>query len=158
MKERCEVFLGDAKGDKTIVSDLYSRRSGIIHGQMNMPFGFGFNEQFAEVLNGWKKVWFLNASVPIFIATLQKMVELDIHQLQFELRLKKKKKMNVTANGKPIESKLPCTLQEFLVAQNLLPRSVVVEHNGKAVAPSEFSKRQLAPGDRLEIVKIVAGG
>lgn len=64
----------------------------------------------------------------------------------------------VIANGKPVEAKLPCSLEEFLLAQNLLPRSVVVEHNGAAVAPSEFSKRQLAAGDRLEIVKIVAGG
>ena len=52
----------------------------------------------------------------------------------------------------------PCTVEAFLVAQNLLPRSVVVEHNGEAVAPSEFSRRPLQPGDRLEIVKIVAGG
>ena len=64
----------------------------------------------------------------------------------------------LTANGKPIEAKLPCSLEEFLVAQQLLPRSVVVEHNGEAVAPSEFSHRQLKVGDRLEIVKIVAGG
>ncbi|MBI3851980.1 MAG: sulfur carrier protein ThiS [Verrucomicrobia bacterium] len=64
----------------------------------------------------------------------------------------------IIANGNPAESKLPCTIEEFLVAQNLLPRSVVVEHNGEAVAPSEFSKRQLKTGDRLEIVKIVAGG
>jgi len=64
----------------------------------------------------------------------------------------------VIANGKPIEMKLPCTIEEFLVAQKLLPRSVVVEHNGEAVAPSEFGKRQLKAGDRLEIVKIVAGG
>jgi sulfur carrier protein len=64
----------------------------------------------------------------------------------------------VIANGKPIEAKLPCSIQEFLVAQNLLPRSVVVEHNGEAVAPSEFSQRKLKAGDRLEIVKIVAGG
>ena len=46
----------------------------------------------------------------------------------------------------------------FLVQQGLLPRSVVVEHNGDAVAPSEFASRDLAAGDRLEIVKIVAGG
>lgn len=65
---------------------------------------------------------------------------------------------NVIANGKPIETKLPCSIEEFLVAQNLLPRSVVVEHNGEAVAPSEFARRVLANGDRLEIVKIVAGG
>lgn len=64
----------------------------------------------------------------------------------------------VVANGKQIEAQLPCSLETFLLAQNLLPRSVVVEHNGEAVAPSEFSKRQLAPGDKLEIVKIVAGG
>lgn len=65
---------------------------------------------------------------------------------------------SVTANGQFIPSQLPCTIEEFLVAQGLLPRSVVVEHNGEAVAPSEFSKRQLKAGDRLEIVKIVAGG
>lgn len=64
----------------------------------------------------------------------------------------------IIANGKQIEAKLPCTLEEFLLAQKLFPRSVVVEHNGEAVAPSEFSKRQLQAGDRLEIVKIVAGG
>ena len=65
---------------------------------------------------------------------------------------------SVIANGQPIAARLPCTLEEFLVAQNLLPRSVVVEHNGEAVAPSEFSRRQLHAGDKLEIVKIVAGG
>jgi len=65
---------------------------------------------------------------------------------------------SVVANGNPIEASLPCSIEQFLVAQNLLPRSVVVEHNGEAVAPSEFSRRQLKAGDRLEIVKIVAGG
>jgi sulfur carrier protein len=64
----------------------------------------------------------------------------------------------VIANGKPVPAQLPCTLEQFLVAQNLLPRSVVVEHNGEAVAPSEFARHPLNPGDRLEIVKIVAGG
>jgi sulfur carrier protein len=64
----------------------------------------------------------------------------------------------VTANGNPVTAGLPCSIEEFLVAQNLLPRSVVVEHNGAAVAPSEFSRRQLKAGDKLEIVKIVAGG
>jgi len=68
------------------------------------------------------------------------------------------KQVMVNANGRPTTAKLPCTIEEFLVAQGLLPRSVVVEHNGEAVAPSEFSKRQLNAGDRLEIVKIVAGG
>jgi sulfur carrier protein len=64
----------------------------------------------------------------------------------------------IIANGKPIAAQLPCSIEDFLIAQNLPPRSVVVEHNGEAVAPSEFSRRQLNAGDKLEIVKIVAGG
>ena len=64
----------------------------------------------------------------------------------------------IIANAKEVPASLPCSVEEFLVAQNLLPRSVVVEHNGEAVAPSEFPHRQLSAGDRLEIVKIVAGG
>ena len=64
----------------------------------------------------------------------------------------------VTANGQPVATTLPCSIEEFLIAQKLLPRSVVVEHNGEAVAPSEFKQRQLQAGDRLEIVRIVAGG
>ena len=64
----------------------------------------------------------------------------------------------IITNGRPIEAELPCSVEEFLIAQGLLPRSVVVEHNGEAVAPSEFARRQLNAGDRLEIVKIVAGG
>lgn len=64
----------------------------------------------------------------------------------------------VTANGRLVEAPLPCSIEEFLRAQNLLPRSVVVEHNGQAVAPSEFAGRLVQAGDRLEIVQIVAGG
>ena len=64
----------------------------------------------------------------------------------------------IIANGNRVEAKVPCSIEEFLVAQKLLPRSVVVEHNGQAVAPSEFSGRQLHAEDRLEIVKVVAGG
>ncbi len=64
----------------------------------------------------------------------------------------------VIANGQQVESPLPCSIEDFLLAQKLLPRSVVVEHNGEAVAPSEFARRRLNARDRLEIVKIVAGG
>lgn len=65
---------------------------------------------------------------------------------------------SVIANGQPIQLTLPCSIDAFLVARNLPPRSVVVELNGEAVAPSEFTQRKLHAGDKLEIVKIVAGG
>ncbi len=64
----------------------------------------------------------------------------------------------VTANGRTVAADFPCTVHQFLLSQNLPPRSVVVEQTGEAVAPSEFAQRQLHPGDRLEIVKVVAGG
>lgn len=66
--------------------------------------------------------------------------------------------LHVTANGQSLTTASPCSVEEFLVRQGLLPRSVVVELNGEAVAPSEFAGRPLADGARLEIVKIVAGG
>ena len=65
---------------------------------------------------------------------------------------------HLIANGKEVPASLPCSLTDFLLAQQLLPRSVVVELNGEAIAPSEFASRQLQQGDRLEIVRIVAGG
>jgi len=34
----------------------------------------------------------------------------------------------ITANGQSIAAKLPCTVEEFLMTQGLLPRSVMVEH------------------------------
>ena len=64
----------------------------------------------------------------------------------------------VIANGEKRSVELPCSLESFLEGQGLRPRSVVVELNGEAVAPSEFSSRILQPGHQLEIVQIVAGG
>jgi len=64
----------------------------------------------------------------------------------------------IIANGKEYQVRLPCSVKDFLLQQDLLPRSVVVEHNGEALAPSDFGGRELQPGDRLELVKIVAGG
>jgi sulfur carrier protein len=64
----------------------------------------------------------------------------------------------IIANGRPLEAEVPCTLEAFLLAQGLPPRSVVVEHNGEAVAPSEFPHREVHADDRLEIVRVVAGG
>ncbi len=64
----------------------------------------------------------------------------------------------VIANGRELSVDLPCTLEAFLDSQNLPPRSVVVELNGEAVAASEIASRKLHASDRLEIVRVVAGG
>jgi thiamine biosynthesis protein ThiS len=64
----------------------------------------------------------------------------------------------VIANGRPVAFNPPATLSAFLQQLGLPPRSVVVELNGEAVAPSEFDSRSLSAGDRMEIVRITAGG
>jgi len=67
-------------------------------------------------------------------------------------------KNTITANGRELPLEAACSLADFLTRQQLLPRSVVVELNGEAVPPSEFAVRMVQPGDKLEIVRIVAGG
>jgi len=64
----------------------------------------------------------------------------------------------VTANKQLIEVNLPCSLKEFIEKLELRAGSVVVEINGSAISPSEFSAIQIQDGDQLEIVNIVAGG
>ncbi len=64
----------------------------------------------------------------------------------------------VTVNGSETPVDLPSTLEEFLITQDLPPRSVVIELNGEAIVSSEITTRKLQADDRLEIVRIVAGG
>ena len=64
----------------------------------------------------------------------------------------------VIVNGREMSADLPSTLEAFLIAQDLPPRSVVVELNGEAVVASEIATRELHADDRLEIVRVVAGG
>lgn len=65
---------------------------------------------------------------------------------------------SVIANGRAVVVTPPANLFSFLQQLGLPPRSVVVELNGEAIAPSEFETRVLAAEDRLEIVRITAGG
>jgi sulfur carrier protein len=40
----------------------------------------------------------------------------------------------------------------------LPPQLILVEHNGLAVHRHEWPKRPLAEGDRIEFIRVVAGG
>jgi sulfur carrier protein len=54
-----------------------------------------------------------------------------------------------------------CAAREIaaLVAELGLPaQAVLVEHNGAALRRDEWPGRTLSEGDRLEIIRIVAGG
>ena len=66
--------------------------------------------------------------------------------------------MQVTANGKAYEVPSGLTVADFVRERGLDPRLVVVEHNGEALERSRYERIRLAEGDRLELVRAVAGG
>jgi sulfur carrier protein len=49
-------------------------------------------------------------------------------------------------------------IRELLVSLDLPAASLLVEHNGMALHRDEWPQCVLANGDRVEIVRIVAGG
>jgi thiamine biosynthesis protein ThiS len=66
--------------------------------------------------------------------------------------------VHVTANGKPYEVDRDSTVGSFIRDMDLDPRFVVVERNGEPVQRSRYEEVRLAEGDRLELVRAVAGG
>ena len=66
--------------------------------------------------------------------------------------------MVVVANGDSIEVPDGSTIADLLDQLGLGKRLMVVERNGEPVARGERATTALQPGDRLELVRAVAGG
>jgi sulfur carrier protein len=66
--------------------------------------------------------------------------------------------MEVVANGSAIRLPEGATLIDLLDAMGLGAKWVVAERNGEAVDRSEMPSTRLAEGDRIELVRAVAGG
>lgn len=66
--------------------------------------------------------------------------------------------MRVTANDKPVDLDEGATVADLLAALGLDRRWVVVERNGEPVPRAETATTALAAGDRVELVRAVAGG
>lgn len=66
--------------------------------------------------------------------------------------------MQIVVNGRPSEVADGTTLPGLLESLGLRIGSVVVEHNGTALLRSELDAAPLSAGDRLELVRAVAGG
>jgi len=50
------------------------------------------------------------------------------------------------------------TIAELIGRYQLSPQSILVEHNGLVVHRHEWAERPLAEGDRVELIRVVAGG
>jgi sulfur carrier protein len=66
--------------------------------------------------------------------------------------------MRVTANGKATEVEPASTVADFIRSRGLDPQFVVVERNGEPMERARYEDTPLAEGDRLELVRAVAGG
>jgi len=66
--------------------------------------------------------------------------------------------IRVTANGKPRDVADGATISDLLVEAGWKPEWVVVEHNGEPLERARYRRTELHAGDRLEIVRAVAGG
>lgn len=66
--------------------------------------------------------------------------------------------MRISLNGEATDSRGAKTVDDLVQLIGLPPQNVLIEHNGLALHRREWSERSLADGDRIEIVRVVAGG
>ncbi|MBU3665602.1 MAG: sulfur carrier protein ThiS [Chthoniobacterales bacterium] len=65
--------------------------------------------------------------------------------------------MNITVNGANREVRAS-QVEELVTELGLPVSAALVEHNGIALLRSEWASTALNDGDRLEVVRMVAGG
>ena len=66
--------------------------------------------------------------------------------------------MTVSVNGEPREVLRSRTVVELVAELELPGPTPTIEHNGTALHRSEWAETPLAEGDRLELLRVVAGG
>ena len=66
--------------------------------------------------------------------------------------------MTILINGDPRHVVRATSISELIAELDLPAPATLVEHNGLALRREEWPARPLAEGDRIELVRIVAGG
>jgi sulfur carrier protein len=66
--------------------------------------------------------------------------------------------MTISVNGESADARGAGTIEELIDRYGLPPQTVLIEHNGLALHRREWADRKLADGDRIEILRVVAGG
>jgi sulfur carrier protein len=66
--------------------------------------------------------------------------------------------VTILLNGERVDAREAKTIAQLIDRYQLPPQSIVVEHNGLAVHRHEWAERSLAEGDRVELIRVVAGG
>jgi sulfur carrier protein len=66
--------------------------------------------------------------------------------------------MKLWVNGAAAEINGLTNVAELAEHYGLQPNTVLIEHNQIALHPREWTERKLGEGDRIEFVRVVAGG
>lgn len=66
--------------------------------------------------------------------------------------------MTVWLNGESADTRGAQTVAELAERYGLQPSSILIEHNGVALHQREWTKIALAEADRVEFIRVVAGG
>jgi sulfur carrier protein len=66
--------------------------------------------------------------------------------------------MSISLNGETADTRGARTIEELVERYELPPQTVLIEHNGLALHRREWPERQLEEGDRIEVLRVVAGG
>jgi len=66
--------------------------------------------------------------------------------------------MKVWINGESAEINGARNIAQLAARYRLQPNTVLIEHNATALHQREWEERTLAEGDRVEFIRIVAGG
>lgn len=66
--------------------------------------------------------------------------------------------MNFLLNGERVERGDAATIAELIERLALAPETTLVEHNGSALPRRAWPNEKLREGDRVEILRVAAGG
>lgn len=66
--------------------------------------------------------------------------------------------MRISLNGQEADTRDAQTVAELVGRFELPPETVLIEHNGVALHRREWPQKTLTDGDRVEIIRVVAGG
>lgn len=66
--------------------------------------------------------------------------------------------MTLSLNGENADARGAQTVAELVERYQLPSQSILIEHNGLALQRREWPERKLAEGDRIEFIRVVAGG
>jgi thiamine biosynthesis protein ThiS len=61
-------------------------------------------------------------------------------------------------NGEHIELEHAQTIADVATRLGLAPHTVLIEHNGIALHQRDWAQREVSAGDRIEFIRVVAGG